>query len=175
MEVKLEDSHEELSLHGEENTPKPLMKYLKVWFFLAVLNCSLKASSTSFGDAYVALTGEQGWMQGMICQQVVWCSIRVSSTSISLNFCLEGSCQPQTWAGMMGYFSSSRCKQENQQLCATSTLYWFPYLSDNSLQKKSGWAWVKQRTSEYQPWAGVGGQPPSPAVQSGVSLIKTVN
>lgn len=69
MEVKLEDSHEELSLHGEENTPKPLMKYLKVWFFLAVLNCSLKASTTSFGDAYVALTAEQGWMQGMICQQ----------------------------------------------------------------------------------------------------------
>lgn len=54
------------SLHGEENTPKPLMQYLKVRFFLAVLNCSLNALTTSFGDAYMALTREQGWMQRKI-------------------------------------------------------------------------------------------------------------
>lgn len=92
---KLEDSHEDLLVHGEEYTPKPLMQYLRVLFFSAVLNCSLKASTVSFGDAYVALTGEQESMQRRICQQVVWCSIRVSSTSASLNFCLERSCQPQ--------------------------------------------------------------------------------
>lgn len=63
MEVKLEGSHEEFSLHGEENAPKPLMQYLMAWFSLAALNCSLKTSTTSFGDACVALTGKQGWMQ----------------------------------------------------------------------------------------------------------------
>lgn len=30
VEVKLEDSHEELSVHGELNALKPLMQYLKV-------------------------------------------------------------------------------------------------------------------------------------------------